>query len=156
MNYKERKCKISGFVWKQYNSLQKCPCNDCVKEREEKKKPPVFKPKTPIKKVSDKRKKEQPIYDLKRILFLRKEENKHCVIQGTYCTGIATTVEHSAGRTGYYDDWARDNDISLLIDERFFKPSCSNCNIELENNTALSLKHQVSKITGKEKIDKRK
>lgn len=89
MNYKERKCKISGFVWKQYNSLQKCPCNDCVKEREENKKPPVFKPKTPIKKVSDKRKIKDLQYYALRKVFLEKPENKICPI-----TGWPTTEVH--------------------------------------------------------------
>jgi len=29
-------------------------------------------------------------------------------------------IHHKMGRTGYADKWARDNDISLLIDARFF------------------------------------
>lgn len=33
MAYIEQTCKISGKVWKQYNSLQKCPCDDCKAQR---------------------------------------------------------------------------------------------------------------------------
>lgn len=154
MNFKERTCKKSGYVWKQYNSLQKCPCEICVEELKEKYSRKEFKPRQSIKKVSDKRKIEKPVYDLKRILFLRKPENKLCCIKGVNCTRIATTIEHSMGRKGYADEWARENKISLYIDERFFKPACNNCNIELENNPELSRKHQLSKISGKEKYKK--
>lgn len=149
MNYKEKKCKECGAIFKQYNSLNSY-CSPVCKGKNTK--PKEFKPKCPIKKQSDKRKAEQQVYDLKRKIFLAKPENKHCVIQGTYCTGIATTIEHSAGKLGYYDDWARDNKISLFIDERFFKPACLNCNLELENNPELSRKHQLSKIHGGEKL----
>lgn len=31
-NYKDRICKLSGKAWKQYNSLQKCQCDECKKE----------------------------------------------------------------------------------------------------------------------------
>jgi len=30
-NYIEKICKLSGVVWKQYNSLQKCTCDECKK-----------------------------------------------------------------------------------------------------------------------------
>jgi len=103
--FKIRKCKVSGFEWKQYNSLQKCPCNECVKERGVNKKPPVFKPKTAIKKVSDKRKKQKAEYQLKRILFLREPHNQKCPVTGK----PTTDVHHMKGRIG-----------NLLLDERYW------------------------------------
>jgi len=148
-NFKLKKCAECGTMFKQFNSLNKYCSAPCKLKNT---KPKVFKPPCNINKQSDKRKKEKPIYDLKRILFLRKPENKHCVIHGTYCTGIATTIEHSAGKLGFYDAWAKDNDISLYIDERFFKPACFNCNAELENNSKLSKEHQLSKIHGGKKL----
>lgn len=102
-----------------------------------------------INKKSAKRKKEDDVYEELRLGFLK--ENTVCVIHGTYCTKKATTIEHSAGRIGYYDQWARDNNIPLYIDVRFFKASCSNCNQELENNPELSRQHQLSKIHGGKK-----
>jgi len=70
--------------------------------------------------------------------------NKICFIDG--CSLTATTIEHTKGRTGYADEWARENKISLFLDERFWKGCCWKHNGELENNTELSHKYQLSKI----------
>ena len=96
MNYKLRKCKVSGHEWKQYNSLQKCPCTDCVSERVEKEKAKPPKIKAKIKPVSDKRKKEDALYQLERVLFLRQPENQKCPITGK----PTTDVHHMKGRIG--------------------------------------------------------
>jgi hypothetical protein len=152
--FKLRVCKKSGQEWKQYNSLQKCPCNECKSEKQPTNRQGGknrFK-KAKIKPISDKRKKEQALYQLERILFLREPENQNCAIKGTYCTGKATSIEHSAGRKGYYDEWSRENNISLYLDKRFWKAACNNCNLELENNPELSKQHQLSKIHGGKKI----
>ena len=50
------------------------------------------------------------------------------------------------GRKGFADQWAKDNNISLYLDERFWKPCCLAHNLELENNPELSKKYQLSKI----------
>lgn len=76
--------------------------------------------------------------------YLSRPENQKCFIEG--CKRKANTVEHRAGRKGFADDWARSNDIPLLIDERFFAPCCLQHNLELENNPALAKKYQLSKI----------
>lgn len=107
-------------------------------------------PKKPINKVSDKRKVENIIYTSNRIKFLMRPENKICFIDE--CRNPATTIEHSAGRLGFYDDWARDNNISLYLDQRFWKPCCHAHNLELENNPELSKKYQLSKIHGGVKL----
>jgi len=69
-----------------------------------------------------------------------------CFIEG--CTRKADTIEHQRGRQWniYFDDWARENDIPLLIDKRWLKPCCAFHNGELERNTELSHKYQLSKI----------
>ena len=107
-------------------------------------------PKKSIPKVSDKRKVENLKYLAQRIVFLGKKENKICFIDG--CKREATTIEHSAGRIGFYDDWARDNNVSLYLDQRFWKPCCHAHNLELENNPELSKKYQLSKIHGGKKL----
>jgi hypothetical protein len=104
----------------------------------------------PIAKVSDKRKIENLKYTAQRIVFLGKKENKVCFIDG--CKKEATTIEHSAGRIGFYDDWARDNNVSLYLDQRFWKPCCNAHNLELENNPELSKEYQLSKIHGGKKL----
>jgi len=102
--FKEKICKLSGVVWKQYNSLQKCPCDKCKKER----KIPNLQLKSiykPIKKVSDKRKIENAKYLVLRIEFLGKPENQKCPIIGK----PTTDVHHMKGRIG-----------SLLLDTRYW------------------------------------
>lgn len=51
---------------------------------------------------------------------------KMCIRHGLTCpvTGrdidMSSDIHHKKGRDGYADQWARDNDISLHIDPRFF------------------------------------
>lgn len=102
-------------------------------------------PKKAIAKVSEKRKTINKIYETVRIEVLSESKFK-CFIDG--CKNVANTIEHSAGRIGFYDDWARDNNIPLVIDKRFLKACCLFHNGELENNPELSKKYQLSKIHG--------
>ena len=106
----------------------------------------------PIPKFSKKREKENREYTIKRLLFLAQPENLRCFIDG--CNKRADTIEHLRGRKGFADDWARENNVSLLLDVRFWKPCCNEHNLELERNPELSQKYQLSKITGKEKLKK--
>lgn len=113
---------------------------------------PKSKPKE-IPKQSAKRKKENPKYTVLRLQFLAIPGNQRCFIDG--CNKRADTVEHIMGRKGFADQWARDNNISLYLDVRFWKPCCNDHNLELERNSELSEKYQLSKISGKQKIIKR-
>ena len=106
----------------------------------------------PIPKFSKKREKENREYTIKRLQFLAQPENLRCFIEG--CNKRADTIEHTMGRKGFADDWARENNVSLLLDVRFWKPCCNEHNLELERNPELSQKYQLSKITGKEKLKK--
>jgi hypothetical protein len=114
------------------------------------KKPIVWdqKPRQPIKKFSKQRLREMPVYNKLRIEVLSDAKFK-CFIDG--CTNVATTCEHTMGRKGYADEWARDNNISLYIDKRFLKACCYFHNSELENNPELSKEYQLSKIHGGKK-----
>ena len=62
------------------------------------------------------------------------------------CNNVANTIEHQRGHSGFFDDWARDNNISLHIDKRFLKACCWFHNQEFENNPELSKEYQLSKI----------
>jgi hypothetical protein len=103
-SFKERTCKLSGVVWQQYNSLQKCQCDECTSKR-------VVRPNLKLKslykipKVSEKRKVENAKYLVLRIEFLGKPENQKCPITGK----PTTDVHHSKGRIG-----------SLLLDTRYW------------------------------------
>lgn len=102
-----------------------------------------------VKPISDKRLAEMKIYAVERKEYLALPENKICKVDG--CNRIANSIEHRAGRRGYADQWAKDNNISLYIDKRFWMPVCLQHNLEFENNPELSKKYQLSKITGKQK-----
>lgn len=134
--------------------LQKfCESEDCKiaeKEYQENKTAKLKIKKTKqISKVSEKRKKINKIYETVRIEVLSEAKFK-CFIEG--CKNVANTIEHTAGRIGFYDDWARDNNIPLIIDKRFLKACCFKHNGELENNPELSKKYQLSKIHGGKKL----
>ncbi len=103
-----------------------------------------------IKKFSDKRQANEREYNFNRKEYLSLPENKKCFVEG--CKASANTVEHLMGRKGYADDFARENDLPLLLDERFWKPCCLKHNLEFENNPELSKKYQLSKIHGGKKI----
>jgi hypothetical protein len=145
-NYIEKICKLSGVVWKQYNSLQKCTCDECKKLIPKK----VYAPKkfnsnlklkslNPIPKVSKKRKIENAKYSVLRIEFLNKPENRICFIDG--CNKPSTTIEHRVGR------WGKN-----YLDTTTWAGCCLEHNLELENNSELSKKYQLSKIHGGKKI----
>ena len=100
-----------------------------------------YKKPKPIPKVSEKRKKEQKEYTIKRLQFLAQPENLRCFIDG--CNNRATQVEHRAGRWG-----------ENYLDTSTWAAVCGFHNLELERNTELSQKYQLSKITGKPKLIK--
>lgn len=132
--------------FKQYNSLQRyCSPNCQNKNRKvDLKLKPIYK----IPKVSGKRQLLIPVYQTIRIEVLT-EANFKCFIDG--CTNVANTIEHTRGRVGYADEWARENNITLYIDKRFLKACCFHHNGELENNPELSKEYQLSKIHGGKK-----
>lgn len=70
----------------------------------------------PIPKVSKKRLVENAKYTVKRLEFLGKKENQICPINKTQ----TTDVHHLRGRIGFADEWARVNNIPLLLDTRFW------------------------------------
>jgi hypothetical protein len=108
------------------------------------------KPRSPINKVSKKQAVLNSKYSVDRIQFLSKPENKICCVEG--CGKVADTVEHQKGRKGFADDYARENNIPLILDQRFWLPCCLEHNLEFENNPELSKQYQLSRIHGGEKI----
>lgn len=90
----------------QYNSLQRYCSSACQVAHK-------GKPKK-IKQVSDKRKEDNEIYSILRKQFL--EKFPICPITNK----PTTDIHHKKGRKGYADDWARENDISLFLDVRFW------------------------------------
>lgn len=126
MAFKLVKCKLSGVEWKKYNSLQKCRCEKCIKNITKS----TLKKQTTIRKVSVKQDKLNKIYSKLRIEFLSLPENQICPITKQQ----TTDVHHKKGRKGFADDWARENNIPLIIDVRFFLAVSREGHDKIENN----------------------
>lgn len=144
MNPKLKKCK-NAECSKEFMPFKTTDqfCSYKCKKASGKAKPPN--------RFSDKRKKEIPIYSALSAEFLSKPENEFCFIDG--CYNKADSIEHLKGRRGYADQWARDNNIPMLNDTRFWAPCCWDHNGELERNPTLSHKYQLSKIHNGKKGD---
>ena len=84
----------------------------------------------PIKKQSDEMARMMRIYAGVAARFLKK--HPRCAVIPTL---KATEIHHKAGRsiTAYYDEWAEQRGICLLIDERFFLPVSREGHTEIEN-----------------------
>lgn len=147
-NHKLKQCKC-GAEFQPYNSFQKF-CSGACKFKYGTKVNLKLKSFKPINKVSDKRKILNTVYEKVRIEVLS-EAKFVCFVYG--CKNVANTVEHLMGRKGFADEWAKDNNIPLLIDKRYLKPCCLVHNGELETNPELSKKYQYSKISGIKKSE---
>lgn len=140
---KDPDCEKSGFFQTGYCSAEHFYRN---------KKPKAKKPGKKIKPVSDKRAARLKEYYAKRDLYLAEPENKFCACG---CKAQADTVEHTRGREHdvFWDDYARENNLPLLLDHRWWKPFNSVCNQKLERDAAFSHQHQLSKLHNGKKGD---
>ena len=99
-----------------YAKIFQASHSDVKPDKVEKKK------KTPIKKNSVKREKQNKEYLVLRIVYL--ENNPNCVVKLKGCTSKATEIHHAQKRTGF-----------RLTDVANFVAICRNCHtkVELEN-----------------------
>src|SRR5687768_15372187 len=70
----------------------------------------------PINKISASHSRALTVYNSKRKIWIK---GKRCAV---FPDRPATQVHHMQGRVGYADEWARENNIPLLLDERFWLP----------------------------------
>lgn len=84
----------------------------------------------PIRKVSEKQEKLNKEYSKLRVEFLSLPENQICPITKT----STTDVHHKKGRKGFADEWARENNIPLIIDVRFFMAVSREGHDKIHNN----------------------
>jgi hypothetical protein len=52
----------------------------------------------------------------------------------------AEDIHHMLGRVGYADDWAREHDIPLLLDARFWLPVCREAHIWITEHSAEAIR----------------
>jgi hypothetical protein len=105
-------------------------CQNLCKPPKEKKVYQLPRSTKPINKKSKKQAVLDSKYLVVRIQFLSKPENQICPVTKQR----ATEVHHKKGRKGFADQWARDNNISLIIDDRFFLGVSRDGHEAIENN----------------------
>lgn len=88
------------------------------------------KPQKPISKVSKKRAVENAKYTVQKIVYMAKPENKTCQVTQQ----PTTDIHHKMGRVGFADDWARINNIPILLDERFWLAVSREGHRQIEEN----------------------
>lgn len=124
INKKLKVCPTCGeekYLWN-----RKIGCKDCVaKSKSSPKNNKTGKnlKRSPIKKISPKMIPFLERYREKRDRYL--EEHTTCEVYD--CGKPSNNLHHKKGRRGYADDWARNNDIKLIEDERFFMACCETC-----------------------------
>jgi hypothetical protein len=97
----------------------------------------------PINKVSCSHRKMLEKYNKKRKMWIR---GKKCGATFPHdCTKDKDlTTHHMQGRVGYADEYARENDIPLLLDERFWLPVCLDAHQYIEANPKFAWENQYS------------
>lgn len=145
MKVKEFKdCKVCGTEFKMYRTTDKYCSPNCMRKDPKFKQNISLKEIKPIRQVS----KKQQILNSKYLVlnkeFLSKPENQICPVTGEK----ATEIHHKKGRKGFADDWARENNIPLLIDVRFFLAVSrkGHMKIELEPEWAKEMGYSVNRI----------
>jgi hypothetical protein len=97
-----------------FRNFQKLNLGDPKPEKKEKKK------QKPIKKLSEKRAKENKVYLELRKIFLA--EKPYCEVRLPGCTSLSSEIHHSEGRVG-----------KLLCDTKHFVSICRNCHRNLHD-----------------------
>jgi len=152
MSFKLKICadKDCNTEFKQYNSLIKYCSPSCMNKNRKSNNLQLKSIYKPIKNYSDKRVELNKVYEKVRIEVLS-EAKFVCFIDG--CKNVANTVEHLMKRKGFADDWAKENNIPLLIDKRYLRACCLVHNGQLETDPELSKKYQYSNVSGKKKSE---
>lgn len=93
----------------------------------------------PIAKVSENQSKLLARYNAKRVKWLR---GKKCAVHPACKEPL--TCHHMQGRVGFADEWARENDMPLLLDERFWLPVCLDAHNYIETHPKWAFENQYS------------
>ncbi len=91
-------------------------CASCGAARRKAERMPAPKEKNAIAKVSASMAKKLATYSGEKAKWIT---GKRCAV---YPDKVATEIHHMCGRVGYHDEWARENDVPLLLDKRFWLP----------------------------------
>lgn len=84
------------------------------------------KEKAPLPRISESMSKSLTTYSAIKAKWIK---GKKCAAKFPHeCIGDLT-VQHMSGKIGYADEWARENEVPLLLDVRFWMPLCLNAHI---------------------------
>jgi len=124
----KRKCKFSGCnnTFQKVRPLDMFCCPKCHRAHQDElnaKKAGKGTKKKFIAPVSQRMLSELSIYRPIRDGYLSHHET--CEVRG--CENPSNNLHHKAGRTGYADQWAKDEGVKLLWDVRFFMACCGSC-----------------------------
>lgn len=111
----------------QFNSLQPYCSSKCKIENTKKSKRKIYKA---PRRVGKKQAVINSKYTVARLGFLGMNDNQICPIKGT----LTTDVHHKMGRVGFADEWARLNNIPLILDTRFWIALSREGHIQVEEN----------------------
>jgi uncharacterized Zn finger protein (UPF0148 family) len=68
-------------------------------------------------------------------------KGKKCAV---YPSQPATEIHHMMGRVGFADEWARENDMPLMLDERFWLPVSHEAHVKITNDSKWAWENQYS------------
>lgn len=124
--------------FQQYNSLDKYCSYSCkAKNQKQHSKKKIQKP---IPKISKKQQTMLQKYMKIRKQFLSYPENQYCPVTGNK----ATEIHHKMGKIGFADQWARQFNVPLLIDERYFLAVSRPGHQRIELNPEWAIKNHYS------------
>lgn len=122
-------CREEKIIWKNYQGKRYCKqCWSCH-EGNVKQKPTVIQKPLPLRSTT--RTKEERVYALKRLIYLK--EHPMCEAHLTGCLNNSSEIHHKRGKIG--DD---------LIDETMFLAVCRECHNFIENNRTFAIEHGFS------------
>lgn len=142
-NKETRECKFCGTEFKKYRTTDKYCSGVC--QFKDKKPDLTLKSPKPIRKISKKQAVLNAQYLVANKEFLSKAENQICPVTKQK----ATEVHHKKGRVGYADEWARENNIPLSLDVRFFLAVSRKGHRQIEENPewAKEMGYSLSRLT---------
>lgn len=106
-------------------------CSSCAHALRKAERMQAPKDQAPIAKVSESMGKQLNQYAAKKAKWVK---GKKCAAKFPHDCNGGLTVQHMCGRVGYADEWARENEMPLLLDVRFWMPLCLNAHVYVNDH----------------------
>jgi hypothetical protein len=113
-------------------------CASCAAAMRKAERMKATEPGKPIEKVGKGMQNKLRAYAVKKARWIK---GKKCAV---YPSQPATEIHHMMGRVGYADEWARENDMPLILDERFWLPVSHEAHVKITNDSKWAWENQYS------------